>query len=201
MRLKTLKDIAVELKVPESNLRYWRDKYAEWIPHQGRGRKRRYPDKAVEVLRFVCGMAERSENADAIKEALDTDFERVIDIEPETQRNTIAEQQRRNGMLPVPQGDMLPVMDAMTRALEIMADQKSRIDHLEQRLTVLERGRRGRDRRDVADKGAGVDRIEVDQAGQVEGLRDLLKVGMGYIGRIDQALDSINEAISGQGSK
>ena len=48
--LLTIKEIAERLRVPESNLRYYRDKIGDFLPSVGRGRKRRYYPEAVEIL-------------------------------------------------------------------------------------------------------------------------------------------------------
>jgi len=49
-RLYTIKEIAEKLGVPESNLRYYRDKIGDFLPSVGRGRKRRYQQEATDIL-------------------------------------------------------------------------------------------------------------------------------------------------------
>lgn len=44
-------ELARELGLPESTTRYYRDVFATHVPSVGRGRKRRYPEEAVAVLR------------------------------------------------------------------------------------------------------------------------------------------------------
>ncbi len=57
--LYTLRDIARELGLPESTVRYYRDAFAGHLPAVGSGRRRRYPPEAVDVLRTVAeGFAE-----------------------------------------------------------------------------------------------------------------------------------------------
>lgn len=51
--LATLRDIARELEIPESTVRYYRDAFAPHIATVGIGRRRRYPPEAVAVLRSI----------------------------------------------------------------------------------------------------------------------------------------------------
>ena len=52
--LYTLRDIAAQLQLPESTTRYYRDAFAVHIPTVGTGRRRRYPEEAVAILRSVA---------------------------------------------------------------------------------------------------------------------------------------------------
>ena len=48
--LLTLKDIALELDLPESTLRKYRDAFPEFVPTVGSGRERKYRRDAVDVF-------------------------------------------------------------------------------------------------------------------------------------------------------
>jgi DNA-binding transcriptional MerR regulator len=52
--LFTLREIADALSLPESTVRYYRDAFAPHIPTVGSGRRRRYPEDAVQVLRSIA---------------------------------------------------------------------------------------------------------------------------------------------------
>jgi DNA-binding transcriptional MerR regulator len=52
--LLTIKEIAGRLDLPESNIRYYRDKFEEYLPHVGQGRKRRYLPQALEVFTVIA---------------------------------------------------------------------------------------------------------------------------------------------------
>jgi DNA-binding transcriptional MerR regulator len=52
--LFTLRQLADELKLPESTVRYYRDAFLDHIPSVGTGRRRRYPPAAVAVLRSIA---------------------------------------------------------------------------------------------------------------------------------------------------
>ena len=49
--LLTLKEIANRLGVPESNLRYYRNRIGDFLPSVGKGRRRRYFPEAEEIFR------------------------------------------------------------------------------------------------------------------------------------------------------
>ena len=52
--LLTLSQIAVQLRLPESTTRYYRDAFPDLVPQVGTGRRRRYPPEAVDVLRSIA---------------------------------------------------------------------------------------------------------------------------------------------------
>ena len=71
--LLTLKQLAAELGLPESTVRYYRDAFLDHIPSVGTGRRRRYPPQAVAVLRSIARSyaagRQRSEISRAIGQA------------------------------------------------------------------------------------------------------------------------------------
>jgi DNA-binding transcriptional MerR regulator len=52
--LLTLRQVADNLGLPESTVRYYRDAFLDHIPFIGTGRRRRYPPPAVAVLRSIA---------------------------------------------------------------------------------------------------------------------------------------------------
>jgi len=52
--LLTLRELAAQLELPESTVRYYRDAFLDFIPSVGTGRRRRYPPQAVQVLRRIA---------------------------------------------------------------------------------------------------------------------------------------------------
>jgi DNA-binding transcriptional MerR regulator len=49
----TIREIARELSLPESTIRYYRDAFALYLPAWGMGRRRRYPPQSLEILRLI----------------------------------------------------------------------------------------------------------------------------------------------------
>jgi regulator of replication initiation timing len=85
----TLKDIALQLDLPESTLRKYRDAYPEFIPTVGTGRDRRYTPAAAEVFAAIrkCRAEDHISWEDtaeylAQKFPLDTDAGKRRDAEP-----------------------------------------------------------------------------------------------------------------------
>jgi DNA-binding transcriptional MerR regulator len=51
--LTSLRDIATSLTTPESTLRLYRDEFEEFVATSGQGRRRRYPEESVQILRRI----------------------------------------------------------------------------------------------------------------------------------------------------
>lgn len=72
--LYTIRDVARELGLPESTVRYYRNAFSAYLPSVGTGRRRRYPPEAIPLLRLVAeGYAQnrtRAEIEQALSESL-----------------------------------------------------------------------------------------------------------------------------------
>lgn len=71
--LLTLKEIAARLGVPESNLRYYRNRVGEFLPSAGEGRRRRYFPEAVEVLRRTVDLVSQGVSLDRVYKCLSSE--------------------------------------------------------------------------------------------------------------------------------
>ncbi len=69
-KLYTIKELSKELKIPESTLRYYRDRFEEFIPTVGKGRKRRYKEEAIDVFKLIIEGYEQDLNFRQIKDKL-----------------------------------------------------------------------------------------------------------------------------------
>ena len=69
-RLLTVRDIARELGLPESTVRYYRDGFAGYLPAVGTGRRRRYPLEAILLLRAVAEGYAQNRSRGEIEHAL-----------------------------------------------------------------------------------------------------------------------------------
>lgn len=54
VELLTIAEIAKRLNMPESTVRYYRDKFAAFIPEVGEGRNRRYRPESLELFKYVA---------------------------------------------------------------------------------------------------------------------------------------------------
>jgi DNA-binding transcriptional MerR regulator len=69
--LLTLKQVAEELGLPQSTLRYYRNAYSDYVAAVGAGRRRRYPPQAVAVLRHIAQSYSAGKSRAAILLSLD----------------------------------------------------------------------------------------------------------------------------------
>jgi len=66
--LFTLRELADQLALPESTVRYYRDAFLDRIPSVGTGRRRRFPPAAFALLRSVAkGYSARLSRAEGLK--------------------------------------------------------------------------------------------------------------------------------------
>ncbi len=75
----TLQGIATELKIDVSTIRDWQEQYEPWIPYAGRGKSRRYPKMALEVLRLVANNIKANMKTDQIEKLLSQEFPMVTE--------------------------------------------------------------------------------------------------------------------------
>ena len=80
----TIISIAKELGLPESTVRFYRDKFLEYIPFEGEGRKRRYMPEAVKVLRFIAHSLRSGKTSKKTAEELLFNFTRYVNSTHET---------------------------------------------------------------------------------------------------------------------
>ena len=120
----TIADISRELGIAESTLRYWRDRYSDFIPVEGSGRKKRYKEEALSVFSKIAELTAESKTAEEVAEALNTEMTRIIEVPQDNSSNAAAKG--------------LPV-ERLTQVLETMADQQQRIEKLENKLEETEK--------------------------------------------------------------
>ena len=63
-------DLARDLGIPESTVRYYRDVFSIHVPSVGLGRKRRYPEQAAKTLKFIADSFAAGYTREAIDAAL-----------------------------------------------------------------------------------------------------------------------------------
>jgi len=94
----TIISIAKELGLPESTVRFYRDKFLEYIPFEGKGRKRRYGPDALSVLRFIASSIRSGKTSKKTAEELVSNYPRYSEniaqktsiLLPESQPNQLA---------------------------------------------------------------------------------------------------------------
>lgn len=88
MDLLTISEIAKRLKQPESTVRYWRNKFDDFIPSVGSGRKKRYRPEAIRVFTLIADLSAEELPSEDIAERLSADFPRSIDNSNDNSSNT-----------------------------------------------------------------------------------------------------------------
>lgn len=95
MELLTIAEIAKRLELPESTVRYYRNRFAAFIPVVGEGRGRRYRPEALDVLRFIADALRSGAPAEDVETALQARFPMII----EPQQQSAATQQQSAAVL------------------------------------------------------------------------------------------------------
>jgi DNA-binding transcriptional MerR regulator len=116
----TIAEIAKRLDQPESTIRSWRDKYDDFIPSAGDGRKRRYKDGALQVFQSIAVMAAEGLTARDIAERLSGSHTRVIEIRSNNSSSTAV----------LHNAELTRSMQRMADALDMMARQQLENDQL-----------------------------------------------------------------------
>jgi DNA-binding transcriptional MerR regulator len=84
----TIREIARELNLPESTIRYYRDAFALYLPTWGMGRRRRYPPEALELLRLIADGYAQSQTREQIEARVQEVAAPVAAARPAPQRYT-----------------------------------------------------------------------------------------------------------------
>ena len=109
-------DIGRELDLPESTVRYYRDRFEEFLPMVGEGRQRRYRPEAMEVFRVIADTLRNNGTADEAQDILNRMFPRNSEPFREPQQQVAVPQQQVSA---VP----LEAFQALRLAMETQAQQ------------------------------------------------------------------------------
>jgi DNA-binding transcriptional MerR regulator len=138
--LLTIAEIAKELQIPESTVRYYRDRFINYIPYVGEGRGRRYRPETVEVLRFIAEGFNRGLTAIDIEEGLIRTVAKNVEMEEEDVMTTAVAQQQQDlseFTIQVEVGEQFQeLIKQMNMSIQLIVNQKEEINDL--RKTVAE---------------------------------------------------------------
>lgn len=137
-QLLTIAEIAKQLNIPESTARFYRDRFENYIPSVGEGRKKRYKPETIEVLRFIAEGFKHNLPSTEIEDGLARMVARNIEVEKEPAATQAIVQQE-------PQIDALQlqtVLKNMSATLEIIADQKAELTELRKHIADVEKTQR-----------------------------------------------------------
>lgn len=116
--LLTIKEIAKQLGVPESNIRYYRDRFEEFLPYVGEGRKRRYKQEAMEIFKCIVDGYRQEQTTEQIAQLLSHNYPRNLTIDKIERKGM-----DKAGLVPHPepvQKDTLPMslLQSQAKTLE-----------------------------------------------------------------------------------
>jgi DNA-binding transcriptional MerR regulator len=133
--LLTIAAIAKQLNIPESTIRFYRDRFSSFIPVVGTGRNKRYRPEAVEVLQYIAEAYKRNEPQWQIEESLGRMVAINIEATDETAMIAAATQQQHSQDLTE---QFKTVLGQMATAMEVMSIQKQEIYQLQQHVANIE---------------------------------------------------------------
>lgn len=160
-KLTTIAAIAKILELPESTVRYYRDRFSVYIPVEGKGRNRRYPPEAINVLRMVAEGLRNNLTAMEVEQQLSHSFSKFIDVEQEPQQPTTAAQQQSYLTLAERERE-IQSRERLTAALEMLANQKAAIERIEEHSKELKDKDQAREM-ELQELRARVDKLEMPE--------------------------------------
>lgn len=75
----SIADIAKELNLPESTVRYYRDRFKNYVPGTKKGQRKFYDDQALEALRIIAEGLRKGETAATVEDHLSLIYSQTID--------------------------------------------------------------------------------------------------------------------------
>jgi len=130
--------IAKQLNLAESTARFYRDRFEDFIPSIGEGRKKRYKPETIEVLRFIAEGYNRNLTAMDIKDGLSRVVARNIEFEEVTATTTATAQQQSEIELKQYTLQLQIALEQIGTTMQIIANQKEEIAELRKHIGVME---------------------------------------------------------------
>lgn len=130
--------IAKQLNLAESTARFYRDRFEDFIPSIGEGRKKRYKPETIEVLRFIAEGYNRNLTAMDIKDGLSRVVARNIEFEEVSATTTATAQQQSEIELKQYALQLQIALKQMGTTMQIIANQKEEIAELRKHVAVIE---------------------------------------------------------------
>lgn len=137
-QLLTMAQIAKQLNLAESTARFYRDRFEDFIPSIGEGRKKRYKPETIEVLRFIAEGYNRNLTAMDIKDGLSRVVARNIEFEEVSATTTATAQQQSEIELKQYALQLQIALKQMGTTMQIIANQKEEISELRKHIAVME---------------------------------------------------------------
>ena len=137
-QLLTMAQIAKQLNLAEYTARFYRDRFEDFIPSVGEGRKKRYKPETIEVLRFIAEGYKRNLTAMDIKDGLSHMVARNIEFEEVSATTTATAQQQSEIELKQYSLQLQTALEQMGTTMQIIANQKEEIAELRKHIALME---------------------------------------------------------------
>jgi DNA-binding transcriptional MerR regulator len=185
MELLTIAEIAKHLELPESTVRYYRDRFSAYVPAVGEGRSRRYRPEALAVLRFIADALRAGTPAEGVEAALQARF--PVTVEPQQQSATTQQQDRSNAAATQQQlGELIAdALRSTEKALLEVAEETATLRsetqqlrnelHAQQQQTAAAQQEAARAAQEAAATREALERLQAAQERQAEALREWLE--------------------------
>ncbi|WP_461834558.1 helix-turn-helix domain-containing protein [Desulfothermus sp.] len=127
-KLYTIKELSSILNVPESTLRYYRDRFEEFIPVVGKGRKRRYKKESIEIFKQIIKGYEEDLTTKQIRNNLLKKLSKK-DSEPEINKDQLQQILEKQSQ----------ILDLLAEDIRSKKDFEKELDNLKTRLKKIEK--------------------------------------------------------------
>ncbi len=127
-KLYTIKELSSILNVPESTLRYYRDRFEEFIPVVGKGRKRRYKKESIEIFKQIIKGYEEDLTTKQIRNNLLKKLSKE-DSEPEINKDQLQQILEKQSQ----------ILDLLAEDIRSKKDFEKELDNLKTRLKKIEK--------------------------------------------------------------
>ncbi|MFP4392206.1 MAG: MerR family transcriptional regulator [Desulfohalobiaceae bacterium] len=175
----TIKEIARTLEVPESNIRYYRDRFQEFLPAVGQGRKKRYKAQALEVFRYIVQAYQNDLSTEQVAQKLQHKFPRHLlpaqELQDEAQPNPDTQQPMSFHSLLQSQASTLESLSQVLLQKDTINNEVYKLAQEQQRLkkglVLLWKSSKRQGHADNSDKSSQADslhelRLEIKELGQ-----------------------------------
>lgn len=136
----TIAEISKILNIPESTLRFYRNKFEKFIPYVGEGRKKRYAEEAINIFKDIAELLRNNVTAEDVAEHLTHMYATYIDINNE-QQTAITQQQQNffteKYIQTLIESD-LEIRKEIASTLQIIANQQESIAELQKELLKMQ---------------------------------------------------------------
>jgi DNA-binding transcriptional MerR regulator len=137
----TIAEISKILNIPESTLRFYRNKFEKFIPYFGEGRKKRYAEEAINIFKEIAELLRNNVTADDVAEHLTRVYTTYVNISNEQQQQTAITQQQifftEKYIQTLIESD-LEIRKEIASTLQIIANQQESIAELQKELLKIQ---------------------------------------------------------------